>query len=500
MNEKILIFGLDGLGWDLFRRLIKENAFSNIHDEIKHGYQNKLYTTVPTVTYTALPSFMTGKNPLNIPEGYVLNQMILRDFSKTKDKVFWESRKLKSCIVNLRCTYKPKKFNGKMIAGDLYTPSEDSIYTYPEELKGEVTGFHKNIKMLHNPDSLEEYFKILKDDTKNKLKIFKKLVFEENFDLSLFWDGNMDLLLHYRWGRWKEIKDYISMMDKNIGEIFKKTNAKNVFLLSDHGFDCKHKYDFYLNTWLKNKSYLKLKKLYRFGKVNEFIYRWAIKNKKIGRIVSKYTANKEKDNHDFSFSRSYPGVNYSETVAQAPKGFWGVELNSNILDKDEYEKVRLKIMSDLRRITHEGNTVFKNIWTSEDLYGTSTYGKKATDIFFVTNPKYKCVPPIGDKMFSKPVMTEERSKRQGGHTNSPEAFFVAFGNDIKMGDSNGKIKIFDIAPTILHYFDTSIPEDMDGRVLKEIFKKESEPYQKAIRYSSSSEKEKLDSIIKNLKI
>ena len=52
--------------------------------------------------------------------------------------------------------------------------------------------------------------------------------------------------------------------------------------------------------------------------------------------------------------------------------------------------------------------------------------------------------------------------------------FLAYGKGIKKGYRIHKAKIYDLAPTILHIFGLPIPNDMDGRVLTEIFEKDCE--------------------------
>ncbi len=67
-------------------------------------------------------------------------------------------------------------------------------------------------------------------------------------------------------------------------------------------------------------------------------------------------------------------------------------------------------------------------------------------------------------------------------------------------------KIYDIAPMILHIFGLSIPNDVDGRVLMEIFKEDSEfakrkpKYVDSGYYERNKEDEKLKKAIKNLKL
>lgn len=53
---------------------------------------------------------------------------------------------------------------------------------------------------------------------------------------------------------------------------------------------------------------------------------------------------------------------------------------------------------------------------------------------------------------------------------SPEAVFMAYGENIKRGMAVEDISIFDIAPTILNIFNMKIGKDMDGKVLAKIFK------------------------------
>lgn len=56
------------------------------------------------------------------------------------------------------------------------------------------------------------------------------------------------------------------------------------------------------------------------------------------------------------------------------------------------------------------------------------------------------------------------------------------------------ISIYDLAPTILYLFDVPIPEDMDGRLLKEIFKGDSNLEKKEVKYIISEQegREKLN--------
>ena len=56
-----------------------------------------------------------------------------------------------------------------------------------------------------------------------------------------------------------------------------------------------------------------------------------------------------------------------------------------------------------------------------------------------------------------------------------DGIFIAYGPDIKEGFETNDVEIYAITPTILHLYNVPIPKDIDGRVLKEIFKANNKP-------------------------
>ena len=86
---------------------------------------------------------------------------------------------------------------------------------------------------------------------------------------------------------------------------------------------------------------------------------------------------------------------------------------------------------------------------------------------------------------SNEIFSEPKTFKTGDHTQY--GIFMAYGNDIKKGKEIKNTTIYDIAPTVLHMFNIAIPRDMDGRVLREIFREDSE-FVKPITYQSNEGK------------
>jgi len=114
-----------------------------------------------------------------------------------------------------------------------------------------------------------------------------------------------------------------------------------------------------------------------------------------------------------------------------------------------------------------------NIWKKEEIYKGSQLDA-APDIIFLS---YEYETAFSTSLLNRDIFTDRVE-----NTHSLNGIFLAYGPDIKQSNKMEDVSIYDLAPTILHICGLPVPGDMDGRVLKGIFKEGSEPAQREVKY------------------
>jgi arylsulfatase A-like enzyme len=104
-------------------------------------------------------------------------------------------------------------------------------------------------------------------------------------------------------------------------------------------------------------------------------------------------------------------------------------------------------------------------------------------------------------LFADNIFGNSPTELPGDHRAQLNGILVAYGPDIKQGEKIEDAQLFDITPTVLHMMGLPIPDDIDGVVLKEIFKEDSEPAKRDIFYEEEikDERKKVKEKIEKLK-
>ena len=475
-----MMIGLDGATWGLLHPWISNDKLPTFKRMINSGTRGILKSTIPCRTCPALPTLYTGMNPGSTgifsfvkPNGTPVTS---RDISYPNIWNILDKYGYSSCIVNLRMTYPPEKLNGVMICGNPVPSVAESSgkYVYPEDLKERIGGFRdtrvqkkfrkyrKNTKK-YRKDLLELIIK----QTERRYKIFKKLNQESDYDFSIFWIGGTDTIQHHFWDDKEILLQFYLLIDNFLNDVFLSFPNRNFVIVSDHGFEsCPEKF-FSVNTWLYREGYLCPMSNPILHRLINFVQSLTLKYANpqwIERILQfryKYKSNVQR--------LPLHGVNQKNSKAYLAT-FFGIDVaNSN-----NYEKIREEIIKKLKRLEDtEGLNVLKGAWKREEIY-KGKYLKQVPDIIFLASEKYWPSP-----ILTKDVFEDIRKKIHpwfaGEHSKARDGILIASGPVFKEKYKIGDVDIEDICPTILHLMGCGIPENVDGKVLTNMFKRDSDP-------------------------
>lgn len=501
---KVLVIGLDGATWNLLEPWAKEGILPTIKWLMDNGAWGKLESTIPFSTFPAWKCYSTGKNPGKLGVFHFLSldmkarRTILHNARDFKSNDLWDylnENGFKCGIINMPGTYPVKEIDGLMIAG---FPAEDHDYTYPPSLEHELKtrGYTVHPKIKAGRESLKKERKYIKSLFSLRFKLMKEHLNDLDFlhlTISL-----IDYIQHLLWNDSHILMEYWVYLDTEIKKLLDCLGEDEyVFLMSDHGFT-KLNNNFFLNNWLLTNGYLTLLQGKRvpvvrllpspksiFRMCSRLHLRWVLS------LIPEGIKAKAKGLSLFSC------IDWDKTKAVG-SGNIGIEqlyINRDRLeDEEEYTALKKKLKKELENIKDPltGQNAIR-AFEREEVY-KGPYVSKAPDLIIVPESGYQIVGSLSnpESIWGKCPMGREAFHERYG-------IFLVYGPNIKKCAQIQDAKIYDIAPTILHIFGLHIPKDMDGRVLKEIFEKDSELAKRPMKYQEVDEKEKLSKKIKKLK-
>jgi predicted AlkP superfamily phosphohydrolase/phosphomutase len=527
---KTLIIGLDGATWDIIKPLVEEGKLSTFKKLMANGVWGKLEATIPPVTGPSWVSFSTGMNPgkTGVFDFLVREEQRIDltpiNSGVVKGRTFWDclSRQgYKVGILDFPMLYPPYEINGFMISGT-GAPTEQNI-TFPKELRKEIdkaTDGYKIIVDYHKEryDSEKLFLKDLGKALDKKVRALYYLSKNKSWDLLLTVFSCTDWLQHLMWKHvdpssplydpakskvyrprfveiWQRIDEAISYMV----ELFEDTN---ILIVSDHGFG-PQRGCFYINTWLEKEGFLVKKRKVGVGtrtrtrniikKALQPLLSFRSLKKALKQFDFRVTIEEQIDfekSTAFALGHTIPlGAIYINVKGREPLG---------IVEKGrQYAELKEEICRKLKTLGRQMDTKLEvTIFDPRKAY----QGNKldlAPDIIFTIND-WECVVI---KSFSDQVYHDAPYSNRHTGSHRMNGIFLAYGPDMKKGMTIENAKIYDVAPTVLQLFHSPIPNDIDGRVLTEIFAPGSEVAGRKIRYVKplDAEKKRIGDKIRELK-
>ena len=329
--------------------------------------------------------------------------------------------------------------------------------------------------------SIENREKVLLRLMKDKSWDFLMAVFTES-DLAQhrFWAG-IDAR-HPRHARFREkfagvVHDVYIRLDETLGKILDAVPADtSIFVVSDHGFGPFYQ-SFSLPRWLKANGYLSVDEA-RSRNLAEILLKkaglWsgarALRNRlhalRFG-LQGKGSVRDMRDRDAAAGKERLDRIRWDRTRAYfAPD--YGIRLNLKGRDPhgivapgEEARRLSEELKQKLKACVYSnGEPVFEAVLSSSEAF-IGPFLDRAPDLIVPIN--HAGAPPCPEKgpfALTHPTLT-------GTHT--PYGILLVQGPGIRKNHRLEGVNVLDIAPTILDIGRASIPGEMDGRVLREIF-------------------------------
>lgn len=142
---RILVIGWDGADWRILDPMLEAGALPNLAGLIGRGGRAILKSTLPTHSWSAWPSFLTGVEPDDHGVYDILEargdagRQYPVSFRSIKERTFMADLAragVETIMVNVPLTFPPPEIRGKVIAGGVLPKRRP--FTSPESLEGEL--------------------------------------------------------------------------------------------------------------------------------------------------------------------------------------------------------------------------------------------------------------------------------------------------------------------------------------------------------------------------
>jgi predicted AlkP superfamily phosphohydrolase/phosphomutase len=476
-SERLLIIGWDGADWHILDDLIQRGCLPNLSAMLAEGARGNLESTIPSHSWAAWSTFMTGVNPgrhgvFDFVERHPTDpgKRIPVSSRSIKAATFFErlsrvGRELR--VANVPVTFPPIPINGRMIAGVAIPPG--ATYVYPDEwakhLERSAPWPLNGMEWLRSRDDPGRLVNEVLWYIERRTASFEVLL-EGNWDVAVCVYVGSDRLQHAFGAQLipshpdfprKSVSDLAAAvraaytsLDQQIPRLRAAAGPHATkILMSDHGFRPVNRVAD-INRILADLGFATPS---RSGGTTAALRKtspWrSITRSRIGRMIKRRM-------------RAPTTVDWSNTVAYRSAEGGGISLNlagrepAGTVARSDYERVREDVRDGLLGWRDEAGTApIKTVWRREELY-SGPHFDLAPDLVVQHNDMWTFSP--------MKTITGDTDWPSGGHRRS--GVIVACGGRTVPGNL-GDRSIADIAATALA-FNGLAPVNLDGRVIDEI--------------------------------
>ncbi len=259
MANRVLVVGWDGADWDILDPLLAAGELPVLQDLVGHGRRGISRSCLPSHSWAAWPTFLTGRDPgghgvFDVLEYRPGTTRRLPVSSRSILAPTWPERLseagLATLLVNVPLTYPPPEIRGVAIAGGVVPPG--AAYSHPADA-GPRLGWPINggswTTFRHKPLDLVADLEAL---TRRRAAAMRTLLDEEPWDVACMVFVSPDRLqhclleyVHPGHPAYEEaaaspvaerVRDVYRLLDRELGTLVERTDDGDVvILMSDHG-------------------------------------------------------------------------------------------------------------------------------------------------------------------------------------------------------------------------------------------------------------------------
>ncbi|HEX7587032.1 MAG TPA: alkaline phosphatase family protein, partial [Anaerolineae bacterium] len=458
-KKRVLILGLDcgepSLVFDKFR-----DEMPNLKRLAGAGVWGQLESVTPPITVPAWMCSMTSKDPGQLGvygfrnrADHSYEKMFTANARSMTEPTVWDHlgrAGKQSFLLGVPPSFPPKPVNGGMV-GCFLSPSTDSKFTYPENLREEVLRVAPNYLVdvpNFRTDDKQWLLQKIYEMTEDHFKVIRYMLKEKPWDLLMSVEIGVDRLHH---GFWKyhdvthpkhepgnpllnSIHDYYVWLDKQIGGVLELLDDDtSVIVMSDHGAK-KMDGGITINEWLIDEGYL------------------VLEDKPQGVVpLEKVKVNWQKTRA--WGSGGYYGRLFMNVQGREPNG---------IIPPNEYERVRDELIAKISAIPDDkGRPIATRVLKPQEIYRATK--NIAPDLIVIFGDLYwRAVGSIG----LNKLHTFENDTGPDDANHAQMGMFIYHDPKRNLGGRELKgLKLLDIAPTVLNEFGLAVPGDMIGKTI-----------------------------------
>jgi len=481
--KRVLIIGWDGVDWKVLRPMLDGGDLPNLSALIERGAHGDCLSTIPSHSWCAWPSFMTGLNPAGHAVFDILEH---RPGVSKRLPVTYRSIKARTVFddlsdagkttlaANIPLTFPAPPVRGKVVAGGVLPASRS--YTYPEELQREldanapfpVNGMSWTTFRNRPEPFLEECAAI----TAKRQRAFEFLLDTTEWDFAVLVYVATDRIqhclmeyIHPEHPRYEALKEtsvakqtraVYQQLDSGLSKLLERTTPDDlVVFMSDHGHQpCVRACT--MDRVLQHLGFLEFGR----GSFTFNLVRWGP-----GRRIARRLYDLLKLHGKVSIPAS--PIAWTETRAYTSVVSTGEGVSVNLKGREpegtvepgDYERVRDEVAASLAafRDPETGARPIARVVRKEEVL-SGRHLDAAPDLLLVPAPFYSLTHAKG--------MVEQADWLSGDHR--LEGVLVATGPEVTPGALDAPAELIDLAPSALAALGVPSAVPRDGKALRSL--------------------------------